>query len=316
METIRLIKPTATAFCQTDFTHKGIYKFIEKCARVCYKSEDNITDDSYLKFVENLLIKGHDRPLEFGTVHLKMNEEKFKLIKRILFENNLWNDIWIKYNIDYDNDTYYITTNYRYIFEIESKLPEIYINKYIVSEDNYYFPKRITVHMILNRATMDSFRTHVTLSHLAESTRYCNYTKDKFGNKITFIIPDWLSIPQGEYNMYLFKTEFDKTIYKLMDTDSNTFIKGDDNKTQMFIESCNIASKNYHNLLTNGCKPQEARDILPLDIKSELISCGFRDAWLNFIDRRKHPTAHPMAHNLAIDIYNNIKPFIDNDYIQ
>ena len=69
---MKLINQSFKFINQTDFSLVGIKKHIEKCARVSYKSEDKITDTSYEKFVNMLESRGHDRPLEFGTVHLKM----------------------------------------------------------------------------------------------------------------------------------------------------------------------------------------------------------------------------------------------------
>ena len=67
---MNLLKPSYTIEDQKEFDLVGIEKFIEKCARVCYKSESKITDDSHVKFVNNLIKREHMRPLEFGTVYL------------------------------------------------------------------------------------------------------------------------------------------------------------------------------------------------------------------------------------------------------
>ena len=67
---MKLIKQNFEILEQKDFSLVGIKKFIERCGRVCYKSEDRITDDSYEKFVNMLVKRDHARPLEFGTVHL------------------------------------------------------------------------------------------------------------------------------------------------------------------------------------------------------------------------------------------------------
>ena len=69
---MKLIKQSFEILEQKDFSLIGIKKFIERCGRVCYKSEDRTTDDSYEKFVNMLEKRDHARPLEFGTVHLQM----------------------------------------------------------------------------------------------------------------------------------------------------------------------------------------------------------------------------------------------------
>ena len=275
---MKLIKQSFEFINQTDFSLVGIKKHIERCARVSYKSEDKITDTSYEKFVNMLESRGHDRPLEFGTVYLdiptKNLEPGYEYIKAVgKYALNPWS---IKE--DFDNHAY-ISTNYRVIKENhwEDDL------QYLCEPTEYHY-KRYTVHMILDRGVMDEFRTHVGLSHLAESTRYCNYSKDKFGREITFIKPCWLDIPLGDYGI------------SSLPGDNILGLSGG---TMVFIDSLLDAEDYYLTLLSQGWTPQQARSVLPLGIKSELISCGFEDAWENFFKRRDAPDAHPMAQEIA-----------------
>lgn len=258
---MKLIKQSFEFINQTDFSLVGIKKHIERCARVSYKSEDKITDTSYEKFVNMLESRGHDRPLEFGSVYLDIPtqdlEPGYEYIQAVgKYYCNPWS---IKEDVD---GHAYISTNYRVIKENhwEDDL------KYLCEPTEYHH-KRYTVHMILDRGVMDEFRTHVGLSHLAESTRYCNYSKDKFGNELTFIQPCW------------------------------------DIRGSNYIDFLQNAEWGYFRMLKNGWTPQQARSILPLGIKSELISCGFEDAWENFMRRRSpkygDPGAHPMAAEIA-----------------
>lgn len=275
---MQLIKQSFEFINQTDFSLVGIKKHIERCARVSYKSEDKITDTSYEKFVNMLESRGHDRPLEFGTVYLKVtNKEEFSL----KYKKNPYSKVALKYpegdipNI-YCIPTHFITTNYRVIKENhwENDL------QYLCEPTEYHY-KRYTIHMILDRGVMDEFRTHVGLSHLAESTRYCNYSKDKFGNELTFIQPCWLNDEKLKlYGPY------------------HTVIR-DKSPESIFIANLNNVERDYLDLIKLGWTPQQARSILPLGIKSELISCGFEDAWENFMRRRDAPDAHPMAQEIA-----------------
>ena len=147
--------------------------------------------------------------------------------------------------------------------------------------------------MILDRGVMDEFRTHIGLSHLAESTRYCNYSKDKFNNEVTFVIPSWCnSLIEGSEQEY-----------------SPFEINGDEVE---FMNALQNAQNSYLSLLKMGWTPQQARSVLPLGIKSELISCGFEDAWSNFFYRRDAPDAHPMAQEIAKPMH---KEFIERGFI-
>lgn len=277
---MKLIKQSFEFINQTDFSLVGIKKHIERCARVSYKSEDKITDTSYEKFVNMLESRGHDRPLEFGTVHLKMDEETLTELQNNLIDEGIYNDYWLKWDEERENGYYYVflTTNYRYYLEICKYCPWIKDN--LDESDSEYYPERYTIHMILDRGVMDEFRTHVGLSHLAESTRYCNYSKDKFNNEVTFIKPCWVNISTTDSAVY----------------DAN-------NNGDYFIQALEDAENWYLSLLKEGWTPQQARSVLPLSIKSELISCGFEDAWENFMRRRSpkygDPGAHPMAAEIA-----------------
>ena len=277
---MKLIKQSFEFINQTDFSLVGIKKHIERCARVSYKSEDKITDTSYEKFVNMLESRGHDRPLEFGTVHLEIDMGPRDIIIDTLTNRGMLNQLWWKET--YKNGKVYVTTNYRYYLAIKKVYPNI--DKYFTEEDNKYYPKRYTVHMILDRGVMDEFRTHVGLSHLAESTRYCNYSKDKFGNEITFIKPCWCTIPEGDYGTPDYIPD---RLPRMGATEAG------------LIHALQYAERYYFYLLSEGWTPQQARSVLPLSIKSELISCGFEDAWSNFFRRRDAPDAHPMAQEIA-----------------
>lgn len=261
---MKLIKQSFEFINQTDFSLVGIKKHIERCARVSYKSENKITDTSYEKFVNMLESRGHDRPLEFGTVYLTLRGDDTDALRNIfIYAENPWTKIRkqvikAEYNPNIRVVLNYVTTNYRVI--VENHLEEDL--KYLCEPTEYHY-KRYTAHMILDRGVMDEFRTHVGLSHLAESTRYCNYSKDKFGNELTFIQPCW------------------------------------DIRGTNYIDFLQHAEWGYFRMLKNGWTPQQARSVLPLGIKSELISCGFKDAWENFFKRRDAPDAHPMAQEIA-----------------
>ena len=279
---MKLIQQSFEILEQTDFSLIGIKKFIERCGRVCYKSENKITDDSYEKFVNMLVKRDHARPLEFGTVHLKMYISDFHKLRDTLCINNMWNDQWIKYH--YAGNLTYVTTNYRYYLAIIKVFPSA--EKDFAPQDDELYPKRYTVHFITSRGIMDEFRTHVGLSHLAESSRYCSYDKNRFGNELTFIIPNWVN--------------------------TNCPNKEQEGPSVASIEWSTAmldAEASYMNLIKIGCTAQEAREVLPLSVKSELISCGFEDAWSNFFYRRCAKDAHPMAREIATKVRDKFNEF-------
>ena len=277
---MKLIRQDFNIVNQKGFSIKDIKKHIEYCARISYKSQDRITDDSYEKFVNMLEKRDHTRPLEFGTVHLQMYISDFHKLRDTLCINNMWNDQWIKYH--YVGKLTYVTTNYRYYLAIIKIFPSAE-NDFDPQDDELY-PKRYTVHFITSRGIMDEFRTHVGLSHLAESSRYCSYDKNRFGNELTFIIPNWVN--------------------------TNCPNKEQEGPSVASIEWSTAmldAEASYMNLIKMGCTAQEAREVLPLAVKSELISCGFEDAWSNFFYRRCAKDAHPMAREIATKVKDKFK---------
>ena len=286
---MKLINQSFEILEQKDFTLKGIKQFIERCARVSYKSENRMTDTSYEKFVGMLENRDHARPLEFGTVHLRMSDAQFETLQTLLMDSKVYNDYWIGYNVidTEDEDNCYVTTNYRYYLEMCKYA--VWLPMHLDKSDSPFYPKRYTVHMILDRGVMDEFRTHVGLSHLAESTRYCNYSKDKFDNQVTFVLPCWVNThcPTKES-------------------------EGPSIADLEWSEAMGFAEKYYFSLLAKGWTPQQARSVLPLGVKSELISCGFADAWENFFYRRDARDAHPMAQEIARPMH---REFIKRKYI-
>lgn len=305
---MKLIKQSFQFVNQKGFTLKDIYKHIEYCARISYKSQDKITDTSYEKFVNMLESRGHDRPLEFGTVHLKMTLPDFQGFMNSLLTLGILNDIWIKST--YVGDIIYITTNYRYYLDITKHLPNV--REYFTEENNEYYPKRYTIHMILDRGVMDEFRTHVGLSHLAESTRYCNYAKDKFSNEVTFIKPCWLNVPEGQYNHCIMVSKNSPDIrIECVGSDEIGKYYNIEEDEGLFLNGLIQSELTYLDLINNKkWTPQQARSVLPLGIKSELISCGFEDSWSNFFYRRDTKDAHPMAQEIAKPMHEKFNELI------
>ena len=115
-----------------------------------------------------------------------------------------------------------------------------------------------------------------TFSFAAESTRYCNYSKNKFGNELTFIIPIWyVKDPKNDKECCM-NSEFELT--------------------------CEECEKSYFRVLSWGGKPQEARQYLPFSLKTELVMTGFASDWKHFFELRCAPSAHPDAQKLAKEL--------------
>lgn len=281
---MRLIKPYSEIWEQLAGP-EGVYKQIERAGRICYKSENKITEDSAKPFVDRMVKSGHGAVLEHGTVYLKV---PYSEAHSILPADSDWvmdNYCSNPYSIvKGDGEDYYITSNYRVLVE-NNWLDDL---KYLC-EPTEYHAKRITVHFICDRGVSHEFVRHRVFSFAQESTRYCNYSKDKFGNELTFIIPCWTNLPEQEYG--------DRVNPKV-------FNRGNTNGIETsYVDSLRQTEYNYFNLLNQGWKPQEARAVLPNALKTELVMTGFVSDWNHFFRLRsriaKTGKPHPQAQELA-----------------
>ena len=281
---MKLINQSFEFINQESFDIISIKKFIEKCTRISYKSENRITDNSYEKFVNMLINSKHYAGLEFGTIHLKMNLSEFDNMRRILSISRLYNNKWLQYH--YVGDIAYITTNYRYYIESLQSYEE-----FITDEDNEYYPKRYTTKIITNRSVSHELVRHRVFSFIQESQRYCNYSKDKFNNSVTYIIPAWLNIPENNYiNLDGDWCDANKTKIQI---DKNN------NSINNLLWALNSSEQFYILLLNTGWKPQQARTVLPNATKTEVCMCGFANAWEHFFELRDVETVDPQMYALA-----------------
>lgn len=278
---------------------KDPYKMIELAGRTCYKSEDKITENSAKEFVDRMIKLGHGAMLEHGTIYLTIDGEDPNLSKiqsnphtkvnlvpyEVLTEGN--------YTISYKA---HITTNLRVL--IENNLKELL--QYQV-EPTEHHEKRITAKFICDRGVSHEFVRHRVFSFAQESTRYCDYSKDKFGNDITYIIPSWLDLPEGKYsnwdNDWCDVSEL-KLLYPEVDNLSDP--------ANCFLQSIKNAEYYYFMLINRGWKPQQARQVLPNATKTELVMTGFESDWEHFFELRCSGAAHPDAKKLADELYKLI----------
>lgn len=279
---------------------KDPYKMIELAGRTCYKSKDKITENSAKEFVDRMIKLGHGAMLEHGTIYLTIDGEDPNLSKiqsnphtkvnlvpyEVLTEGN--------YTISYKA---YITTNLRVL--VENNLKELLCYQV---EPTEHHEKRITAKFICDRGVSHEFVRHRVFSFAQESTRYCDYSKDKFGNDITYIIPSWLDLPEGKYsnwdNDWCDVSEL-KLLYPEVDNLSDP--------ANCFLQSIKNAEYYYFMLINRGWKPQQARQVLPNATKTELVMTGFESDWEHFFELRCSGAAHPDAKKLA----DELKPLMN-----
>jgi thymidylate synthase (FAD) len=190
-----------------------VIKRLEQCGRVCYKSEDRITQDSGIKFLERIIKNGHESVLEHCS---------------------------------------------------------------------------ITVKFICSRAISHQIVRHRIAAYSQESTRYCNYSNDKFGKEITVVKPFYCKEGTRVYNRWK--------------------------------KGCCAAEDTYFDLLEMGCMPQEARGVLPHDLKTEIVVTYDIREWRHFLRVRCSKTAHPQIRELATQVlrgfYKEFPVLFDDIYME
>lgn len=311
------------------------YQFLEKIGRICYKSEDHITEGSAARFVKSLVARKHFAMLEHLTVRFRIEYKKGEeslydlLINEAdrnpdsvkYFRINHGESFWIlsgsirsfydylEHWVDTLNDKLGVSLDVAYMLILLSNTyPEIFAqlltddiqaasqkcHKYfgpdgtshyiqLMSEEDfntcleqakltnnitllnlYRYHKTHTALFICDRGVSHELVRHRPCSFAQESTRYCNYSKDKFGNELTVIEPCFFEKGSELYGLW----------YK----------------------SCLMAEYTYFNLLCAGATPQQARDVLPTSVKTEIVLTAYEDEWQHIIDLRYHGTTgapHP-----------------------
>lgn len=208
---MKIIKPSYEIL--TPISDGGVKELqhIEKIGRVCYKSEDRITDDgeSAKKFVKMLISNGHEAMIEHSSLSVKF---------------------------------------------------------------------------IVDRGVSHELVRHRIASFAQESTRYCNYSKDKFGNEITVILPCFFDTGMGIL--------------------SNSLVY------QEWKSACECAEERYFNLLKMGATPQQARTVLPNSLKTEItVTANYRE-WRNFFKLRTAEASHPQMREITIPLLKELKTLI------
>ena len=284
----------------------GVYKAIRDSAATCYQTDVTQSKLTPKEFTENVILKkGHGRALEFGTVYLKIPTSEKSLEKyqenpytKINYEK--LSGILPSYEGNRVHSIGYVTTNMRVIMQGDYQSDyEAWKNGYDKNwlddlkcwcEPTEFHPKRPTFTMLLSRGASDDLRTHIALSSMCESTRWCNYSKGKYGSQLTGIKPYWIDFKTKE--PVEVKTYGDGSI----DNEQIRVLNFDD---YQFVTSMALEEMEYMRHAEAGLQAQQLKRLFPLWGKCELRLCGFDDAWDNFMWRRMDEHADPECQKIA-----------------
>lgn len=266
----------------------GALKHIEKVGRTCYKSEDKITEDSHIRFVDMLIEHEHYAMLEHATIYLTIPLEKEGLID--IYDKNPYSRV-----VKPKGDEYaYITTNSRVIIENDWQCDMEYMVGFPTKH-----ARRLTIKFSTQIAISREFNRHRVNSMAEQSTRYCNYSKGKFDGEISISLPSWLNPEECKVRDIEYYCE-----------DIANWETGDWDAIDYWLFANRTCEWCYMSLIERGWTPQQARTVLPLDTHTELIHTAFIDDWKHFVDLRYHGTTgkpHPDAYQIASMLYEKLK---------
>ncbi len=303
---------------------ENIQRHIEKIARICYKSEDKITKDSHKKMITNLYKRKHWAMLEHFIFIVEINEPSiFHILKHANLKYFNFTD---HFDTKKEKSCYLVSCSARgildalindynkynhkvleYIAAIKRQLIFHY-NCYElfgsnIGEDNIcirviddiseYDTKNQLVHgwysvkFICDRGVSHELVRHRDASFAQESTRYCNYSQDKFNNEITvikpFMLKDGYENPNEEMVAY--------TNWKI---------------------AMETAETSYFNMLKAEVSPQIARSVLPNSLKTEIVMTAHNYEWKHVLGLRCDKTAHPQMREVAFKLFKLLNEHNDN----
>lgn len=324
---IKVVNPSVEIWKQESYTLDAIWKHIARCARVCYQSIPKSKDEDAYNFLLRTIFKGHDffgyhkvdpnnsskgklSPNAYGNVdltslHLSCCEHGTVHLKFPGFMPRaaaIWENIYRtnKYSKTNEHDGYlYVTTNLRVIIESYA----IDTLEFIDTTPNcpYYMP-RTTVCFITDIGASRELNRHRVNSVSEESTRYCAYDKGKFGNGITVTKLPWIPDVDPTDGGHDYTEGFfnDDEIYNngiIQDQYAETWTAVD-----WFLYGLQICDLVYRKTRELGWTAQQAREILPLNTKTQVVHTAFVDDWQHWLKLRSNEASgkvHPCMKELA-----------------
>ena len=337
---IKVVNPSVEFWKQEGYTLDDIFKHIAKCARVCYQSTPKNKDEDSYNFLIRTIFKGHDffgynrvdpknshkrmlSPIAYGDVdltslHLSCCEHGTVHLKFPSFMPRavaMWETIYKrnKYSRNNLHDSYiYVTTNIRVIIENYA----IDTLEFIDTTPNcpYYMP-RTTICFITDIGASRELNRHRVNSIAEESTRYCAYDKGKFGNGITVAKLPWIKSvdTNDEINVTTYNNGFysDEEIYDKSTNIIEAKNTGNWNVVDWFFYGLQICDLVYRKTRELGWTAQQAREILPLNTKTQVVHTAFVDDWEHWIALRSSEISgkvHPMMSELAKQLVKQVYP--------
>ena len=309
---IKVVNPSVELWKQDGYTLDAIWKHIARCARVCYQSTPKNNGETDYGFVVRTLLKGKDvinKPynikdikdchlsvFEHGIVHLKL---PLTIAQGIMQSKRFTNNHYSRSKLY--GDYCYVTTNMRVIIE------NAWVNALEFIDNNNgcpYYKGFATISFITNIGVSRELNRHRCHSISEESTRYCRYTANKFGCNITVAKLPWIDYKNDESEETNYENGFfsDNEIYDEKENTILGHLTDGWSAIDWFLYGLQISNLIYNKCVQLGWTAQQAREILPLNTKTQVVHTALVGDWQHFIDLRFNGVSgvpHPMAKELA-----------------
>ena len=309
---IKVINQNVEVWRQEGYTLDDNRKHIARCARVCYQSVPKDNNESDYEFLVRTLFRGIDflnKPYtdddvlkthlsvcEHGSVHLKY---PLFMARAAAQTTKFIHNIYSRTN---EHEGYiYVTTNMRVLIE-HHWMNEL---EFIDNTPNcpYYIPRR-TICFITDIGASRELNRHRCHSVSEESTRYCRYTANKFGGNITVAKLPWIDYKNDESEETNYENGFfsDNEVYDEKENTILGHLTDGWSAIDWFLYGLQISNLIYNKCVQLGWTAQQAREILPLNTKTQVVHTAFVGDWQHFIDLRSNGVSgapHPMAKELA-----------------
>ncbi len=292
---INIVNPNVEIWKQTGFDLDSIWKHIARCARVCYQSTPKNNNESDYQFLvrtifkgvdvlhesynEHFMLKVHGSVLEHGTVHLRFPSIVFNKYK-----NNHYSEVYTDEKFDY------VTTNMRVLFE-NRWFDDL---NFIDEDDSFKYYDRITVSFITDIGVSRELNRHRIHSISEESTRYCAYDKDKFGNNISIVKLPWIK---------------DEQYLECFPEHNRLFDSWND--IDWYCYAMAVANTVYNKLRNLGWTAQQARQVLPLSTKTQVVHTAFKFNWHQWTNLRCDEVSGKV-HPCMKEIANRLKSLLEH----
>lgn len=305
---IKVVNPNVEIWKQEGYVLDAIWKHIARCARVCYQSVPKNNNESDYEFLVRTLFRGIDflnQPYTDDDIlktHLSVCEHATVHLKYPLFMARATAQatrfIHNYYSKTKEHESYiYVTTNMRVLIE-HHWMDEL---EFIDNTPNCpYYAERTTVNFITDIGASRELNRHRVNSISEESTRYCRYNADKFRNNITVTKLPW--IPSVDVDGQCYNAGFygDEEIF--YDNCIESRYCKDWTAIDWFLYGLQIANLVYCKCIELGWIAQQAREILPLNTKTQVVHTAFVDDWEHWLKLRSNEVSgkvHPCMKELA-----------------